>query len=91
MTIQTSNMDMEVKFSQALFEMYRRNEKYLIPREVYNQTLNDLKVASEEKSTKSRHSYYILGKYEIMQCGDMEKLIKRPWERRSEKHFRCFS
>ena len=68
---------MEVKFSQTLFEMYRRNEKYLIPRDVYNQTLNDLKVASAEKSTKSRHSYYILGKYEIMQCGDVEKLIKK--------------
>ena len=62
-------MDMEVKFSQALFEMYGRNEKFLIPKEVYNQTLKDLKVASEEKS---RHSYYIFGKHEIMQCSDLE-------------------
>lgn len=32
-----------------------------------------LRKASERKNTKSRHEYYLLSKYEVLQCGDVEK------------------
>ena len=41
------------------------------------QQLEDLKLASQVSSSKSGHDYYILNKYEVLQCGDVEKLIKK--------------
>ncbi|KAK4328993.1 hypothetical protein Pmani_000629 [Petrolisthes manimaculis] len=32
---------------------------------------------AEVSTTKSRHQYYILNKYEVLLCGDVEKLIKK--------------
>ncbi|XP_041372812.1 KRAB-A domain-containing protein 2-like [Gigantopelta aegis] len=39
--------------------------------------LEDLKTAAADTGTKSRHGYYLLSKFEILQCGDVEKLIKK--------------
>ncbi|XP_041362857.1 KRAB-A domain-containing protein 2-like [Gigantopelta aegis] len=39
--------------------------------------LEDLKTAAADTGTKSRHGYYLLSKFEILQCGDVEKLKKR--------------
>ena len=67
----------ELKFRTDLFEKYAKCKKYLIPRDVYNSMIEDLKFASTESSSKGRHMYYILEKYEILQCGVTEKLIKK--------------
>ena len=52
-------------------------QKYLIPKEVYYKTIENLKAVTEASTTKSHHQYYILKKYELLQCGDVEKLIKK--------------
>ncbi|XP_068247971.1 KRAB-A domain-containing protein 2-like [Palaemon carinicauda] len=39
--------------------------------------IEDIRRASERKNTKSRHEYYLLSKYEVLQCGDLEKIIKK--------------
>ena len=36
-----------------------------------------MKIAAEASTTKSHHQYYILKKYELLQCGDVEKLTKK--------------
>ena len=51
--------------------------KYLIPKELYYKTIDDLTIAAEASTTKSHQQYYILKKYELLQCGDVEKLIKK--------------
>ena len=60
-----------------MFLKYSQCEKYLLPRDVYYKTVSDLRLAATTKTKKSRHQYYLLSKYEILQCGDVEKLIKK--------------
>ncbi|XP_066980117.1 KRAB-A domain-containing protein 2-like [Macrobrachium rosenbergii] len=43
--------------------------------EYYN-LIEELRVASSAKN-KSNRQYYILGRYEVLQCGGVEKLIKK--------------
>ncbi|XP_041378891.1 KRAB-A domain-containing protein 2-like [Gigantopelta aegis] len=50
----------ETKFEEALFKKYSQCAKYLIPKEVYYKTIDDLKTAAEASTTKSHHQYYIL-------------------------------
>ena len=76
----SSNMaqsTLETKFREKLFEKYSQCQKYLIPKEVYSQTIEDLKNAAEVPKTKSHHNYFILNRYEVLQCGEVEKLIKK--------------
>ena len=67
----------ETKFKEALLKKYSQCAKYLFPKELYYKTIDDLKTAAEVSTTKSRHQYYILKKYEVLKCGDVEKLIKK--------------
>ena len=67
----------ETNFKEALFKKYSQCAKYLIPKEVYYKTFDNLKTAAEVSTTKSCHHYYILKKYEVLQCSDVEKLIKK--------------
>ncbi|KAK6181870.1 hypothetical protein SNE40_009648 [Patella caerulea] len=39
--------------------------------------IENIKAAAGAGGTKNRHGYYLLSKFEIMQCGDVEKLIKK--------------
>ncbi|XP_066964221.1 KRAB-A domain-containing protein 2-like [Macrobrachium rosenbergii] len=67
----------ELKFREELYSRYEKCRKYLIPKEEYFQIIEDIRTTSERKNTKSRHQYYLLSKYEVLQCGDVEKLIKK--------------
>ena len=67
----------EMEFRGKLFEKYSECQKYLIPWEVYYETIEDLKTITKVSTSKSRHQYYILKKYEVLTCGDVEKLIKK--------------
>ena len=67
----------ELKFREELFSRYEKCRKYFIPKEEYFQMIEDIRKASERKSTKSRHEYYLLSKYEVLQCGDVEKIIRK--------------
>ena len=64
-------------FKKKLFDKYAQCQKYLIPKVDYYKTIDDLKAVAEVSTTKSRHQYYILNKYEVLLCGDVEKLIKK--------------
>ena len=57
--------------------------------ERYTTTLDDITLASQDTFTKSRRIYYILGKYEIMQCGDVEKLVKKRSSTDQSKYYVC--
>ncbi|KAK7100561.1 hypothetical protein V1264_023490 [Littorina saxatilis] len=64
---------------QTFLERLRAQESNLnvLPRNSYFQTVEEVKFASEKTSGRSRREYYIVKKYEILQCGDVEKLVRR--------------
>ncbi|XP_064606191.1 KRAB-A domain-containing protein 2-like [Liolophura sinensis] len=66
----------ENQFTEALYKKYEVCEKVLIPKKTYFTMIEDLKGAARAVGTKNRHGYYLLSKFEILQCGDVEKLIK---------------
>ena len=67
----------EAEFRAKLFDKYSQSKKHLIPKDEYYKTIEDLKTASQVSTSKSHHLYYILKKYEVLVCGDVEKLIKK--------------
>ena len=77
LSVKMAHPSFEMEFRDKLYEKYSESQKYLIPKEVYNMTIEDLKTASKVSTKKSRHQYYILKKYELLTCGTVEKLIKK--------------
>ena len=69
--------NIENDFKNELYKRYKNCARYLIPKDKYFTFINDIKVAAGKTKEKSRYEYYILKKYEILECGDIEKLIKR--------------
>ena len=67
----------ETEFRNKLNEKYSKCQKHLIPKEVYYKTIEDLKTVTDVSNTKSRHQYYILNRYEVLTCGDVEQLTKK--------------
>ena len=67
----------ELRFCNNLQEKYKKFQKYLIPKDNYYKTIEDIKAASESSKTKSRYEYYVLNKYDIFECGDVQKMIKK--------------
>ena len=55
----------KLEFRKKMFEKYAKCKKNLFPREVYNSTIEDLKLASQVSSSKSGHDYCILNKYKV--------------------------
>ncbi|XP_047475470.1 uncharacterized protein LOC125029557 [Penaeus chinensis] len=66
----------EADFREELFKKYQQCPKYLMPKNVYCNNIEEQKTASQNPSSKSRHEYYILQKCEGLQYGGIEKLIK---------------
>ena len=53
-------MLIEEKLERDLYQRYESKKKYLIPKDVYSIMLENVKVTSQNKSTKSRqHDYFI--------------------------------
>ena len=44
---------------------------------MYYKTIEDIKATSDTLKTKSCYEYYLLNKYEILDCGDVQKHIKK--------------
>ena len=59
-----------------LYKKFESLKKVLIPKPEYVLFINELKHFNEQSSAKSHQGYYILSKYDILQCGDVEKLIR---------------
>ena len=74
----------ELEFKGKSYEKYSQCQKYLIPKEVYYKTIEDLKTVTEVSTSKSHHQYYVLQKHEVLMCGDVEKLIKK-WKSPEER------
>ena len=64
-------------FKKKQFAMYDECQNYLIPKTKYYIMVIDLKIASDDPHKHVRQNYYLLSKYEILLCGDVEKLIKK--------------
>ena len=69
-------MEVEIEFRQDLYKQFEGNKRVLIPKEDYCKTISELKEASS-CSKKTSHQYYLLKMYEILKCGDVEKLIRK--------------
>ncbi|KAK4326930.1 hypothetical protein Pmani_002573 [Petrolisthes manimaculis] len=54
--------DYEHLFKRELYKVFEKSKRHLIPKETYNKTIEELKTAAQESSSKSRHGYYVLGK-----------------------------
>ena len=67
----------EVEFKEKLYEKVK-SQTYLIPREQYYKILEDLKNGYRSlkyEITSPVVQYYILKKFEVLVCDDVEKLI----------------
>ena len=68
----------EMKFMQILKEKFQTTNKNLLSRSIYEKTIDELKCASLlVGKKKTRRQYQLLQKYEILECGDVEKLIRK--------------
>ena len=54
--------DYENLLKRKLYKVFEKSKRHLIPKETYNKTIEELKTAAQESSSKSRYGYYILGK-----------------------------
>ena len=52
----------EVQFKEELYKRFQMCQKHLIPEVEYFSTIEQLKLAATDESSKSRHRYYILSK-----------------------------
>jgi len=60
--IEQQPTDYESLFKRELYKVYEKCNRHLMPKETYNQTIDDLKTGDQQTSSKSRHGYYILNK-----------------------------
>ena len=67
-------MVIEIIFNSKLYELHNDEKSVLLPKEEYNNIINHIKKISQKKMA---HDYYLLKKYEILQCGNVEKLIRK--------------
>lgn len=72
------NRDIENTYRAQLEQLHASDKKVgLLTKEEYFSLIEELKVAASQTTTKTRRQYYILKRYEVLQCGDVEKLIKK--------------
>ncbi|XP_070208806.1 KRAB-A domain-containing protein 2-like [Littorina saxatilis] len=70
-------MDVEDRFRKCLFERYAKNKNYLLPKDCYFTMINDLKTAQVSSTTKTSRQYKLMKRYEVLQCGPNDKLIRK--------------
>ena len=66
-------MDIEIIFKSKLYELHNDKKSVLLPKEQYD-NINHIKKISQKKTA---HDYYLLKKYEIPQCGNVVKFIRK--------------
>ena len=65
------------RFKRELFKKYEACKKVYIPKEEYFFIIDQLKMISVDTKKKTYHEYYLISKFEIIQCGDVGKPIKK--------------
>ena len=70
---------MEEQFKQKVAQLYASDRKTaMITKEEYFSLVDEVKEAGNVSGTsKTWRQYYILKRYQILQCGDVEKLIRK--------------
>ena len=69
-------MNVEETFRRSLYTSYGENKCILLPKEEYIKTVGDLLEATQTPK-KTLRQFYLLKKYELLQCGDVQKLIRK--------------
>ena len=59
-------MEVEAIFTKELYTKFEKCQKYMIPKEIYHKTIEDLKTLDQNVASTSRHDYYILNMYEVL-------------------------
>jgi len=67
----------ETDFTEILKEKCGKSKKFLLSRIEYEKIIQELKEASSITTKKTRRQYSLMEKYEILECGDVEKLIRK--------------
>ena len=55
----------EVQFKEELYKRFQICQKHLFHKVEYFNTIEQLKLAATDESSKSRHGHYILSKYQF--------------------------
>ena len=63
-------LDIEAQFREQLYKSYKDNKHVMLPKEEYQNIISQL-------LEKSPHQYYLLKKYEVIECGYVKKLIRK--------------
>ena len=61
-------MDIEIIFKSKLYELHNDKKSVLLSKEEYDNIINHIKKMSQKETA---HDYYLLKKYEILQCGNV--------------------
>ena len=56
----------EVQFKEELYRRFQICQKLIIPKVEYFNTIEQLKLAATDESSKSRHGYYTVNKYQFL-------------------------
>ena len=74
-----ADRSIEITFREQVQELRSSDKRsVLISKEEYCNLIEELKAAAAcGNKTKTPKQYYILKRYEVLQCGDVEKLIKK--------------
>ena len=70
---------MEERFREQLAVLKSKNKKsVLLTKDEYFELIEEVKVAAAcADRAKTQRQYYVIRRYQILQCGDVEKLIKK--------------
>ena len=79
----------EQHFVEELKKWHSKNKRVLITRDEYFETVNEL-ITSQETKVKSPRQYYLIKKYELLNCGDTQKLIRKRKDENSEPVYFVF-
>ena len=82
-------MDVEETSRCSLYTSYGENECILLPKEEYIKTVGELLEATKAPK-KSLRQFYFLKKYELLQCGDIQKLIRKKPNQEHPLYFATF-
>ena len=56
----------QVQFKEELYKRLKICQKHLIPKVEHFKTIEQLKLAATNESSRSRHGYYVLSKYQFL-------------------------
>ncbi|XP_066988202.1 KRAB-A domain-containing protein 2-like [Macrobrachium rosenbergii] len=79
----------EQHFVEELKKWHSKNKRVLITRDEYFETVNEL-ITSQETKVKNPRQYYLIKKYDLLNCGDTQKLIRKRKDEKSEPVYFVF-